>query len=532
MSAPATTRTPHGDGDVVGASVPEPDDSLLGPPGLTPSERAALARYAERQEADQEALRAGGERLRAASDAAPFVPFPTALLPPAAASNVTASAAAIGCDEALVALPTLAVLSASVGNSHRVEVKPSWWEPSMVWTAIVSPSGTSKSPALDAALGPIYAIEREAKEEHEDRMELYEQELRQYATLDKRAKVKAAPPTPPVQARFRTGDSTIEGITVVHAPNPRGLLMARDEGGGWLGARDRYANGDADSYNWNELGGGRPMVIDRKSSLNGPVYIERPAVSIAVGLQPGILSSKLSAADFVSGFAARLLMAQPPSRPRAWTDAGVTPDVISDYHGLVRALYARPNGGPAVPLAPEAREAFKRWVNDTGRKTALLPESDPLRSAFSKVEAYAARFALVFHLAAVAQALAPEATPPPVSAEAMEAGIGVACWFRYELARIYTLHGFRRGASHVPEDRDEALTAQLPTPFEVGDVEALWGVQQSRAYSVIKKLAQARLIEKQGPGVYAPVLTNHPPEKVERPEKLEFSTLLTVEDRP
>lgn len=538
-AAPGRAEITHGDGDAVGTSAGIMPDVLdlsdlpnpFGSQGLTPSERTSMEREVERKQNERERLTQA--RQTEASVRTPFVPFPTeavARLAPAAAANIVASAAAIGCDQALIALPALSVLGAGVGNSHRVEIKSSWWEPSLLWTAIVSPSGTSKSPALDAALGPVYSLEREAKEQHVDQMELYEEEARKYATLDKKAKVKAAPPTPPTQVRYRLGDTTTEGVAAVHAVNPRGLLVARDEGGGWLGGRDRYASGDADSFIWNELGGSRAVVVDRKGG--GTFTIERPAVSVAIGLQPGILSSKLSAADFVSGFAARVLMAQPPTRPREWSEADVTPDVISAYHDLVRALYARPEGGAAIPLSPDAKDLFKRWVNDNGRKTALLPESDPLRSAFSKVEGYAARFALIFHLCAVVHGIAPEATPPPVSAEAMQAGIEVACWFRYELARIYDLHGFRRGASNVPTDRNEALAAQLPTPFSAGDVETLWGIGQSAAYTVIKKLERAGLAEKKGPGVYAPLFPTASPEKVERAEKLEMSSLLMVEDRP
>jgi hypothetical protein len=479
------------------------------------------------------APRLAAERRAALAPEAPaaFIPFPTSKLPPAAAANVVASAAAIGCDEALIALPTLSVLAAAVGNSHRIEIKNSWEEPAMIWTAIVSPSGTSKSPALDAALGPVYALEREAKKEHDDQMELYEEEARCHAALDKKGRANTAPPAVPVRRRYRVGDTTVEAICAVHAVNPRGLLMARDEGGGWLGARDRYANGNADSYNWNELGGGRQIVIDRKSNLNGVLTIERPAVSVAIGLQPGVLAN-LSPADLFSGFAARLLLTQPPPKPRVWTDAGVTPDVVEAYLVLVRKLYERPVTEVAVPLSPGALKVYRRWYDDSGRKIAMLPEPDPLRSALSKVEAYAARFALVFHLAAITLRTEPGSVPLPVSAEAMQAGVDVACWFRYELARIYDLHGFRRGTARVPEHRDKALAAQLPNPFKALNVQELWGVGPSGAYGVIKRLEKAGLVANHGKGGYAPLLQGTPVEKVEEVEKLESASLLTVDAEP
>ena len=76
-------------------------------------------------------------------------------LPRTVADYIIEGAQAMGCDESFIALPTLAMFAACTGNSRRIILKASWKEPSILWTAVVAPSGTLKSPALDYALAPI-----------------------------------------------------------------------------------------------------------------------------------------------------------------------------------------------------------------------------------------------------------------------------------------------------------------------------------------------------------------------------------------
>ena len=89
-------------------------------------------------------------------------PFPVNLLPEPLAAWVIRHAEAIPCDPAMVAVPLLTVLASIIGATRRIMLKLGWPEPSVLWTAIIAPSGGAKSPALDAALGPVREIERTA----------------------------------------------------------------------------------------------------------------------------------------------------------------------------------------------------------------------------------------------------------------------------------------------------------------------------------------------------------------------------------
>lgn len=85
-------------------------------------------------------------------------------------------------------------------------------------------------------------------------------------------------------------------------------------------------------------------------------------------------------------------------------------------------------------------DAKARWVDFynefAGEQDALAPEDD-LGAAFSKLEAYAARFALALTLVRWADGDAGE--PTEIDESSMQSGIELARWFAREAARIYVV---------------------------------------------------------------------------------------------
>jgi hypothetical protein len=107
-------------------------------------------------------------------------PFPTRALPAQLEAFVKEAAAAIGCDESFVALPLLAGLAASAGNTRRVRLKSGWCEPMVLWTAIVAGSGQRKSPPFSLALKPLREIQEAAMKEHDAQCAAYKAAYRQF----------------------------------------------------------------------------------------------------------------------------------------------------------------------------------------------------------------------------------------------------------------------------------------------------------------------------------------------------------------
>src|SRR5204862_5027632 len=65
------------------------------------------------------------------------------------ANFISASVVPVTCDSALVALPTLTLLAALIGNTRAICLKPGWTEPCILWSLTIGKHGTLKSPAYD-----------------------------------------------------------------------------------------------------------------------------------------------------------------------------------------------------------------------------------------------------------------------------------------------------------------------------------------------------------------------------------------------
>ena len=127
------------------------------------------------------------ERLAAATDpiepAPPpariddYEPFPVDALPEPARRYVKVVSRAIGCLPAYVVLPLLAVLGAAIGNSRRLQLKPGWDVPPIIWTLVISESGTAKSPAFRTVLQPVYKRQTREFEKHAANMKRHEMDL-------------------------------------------------------------------------------------------------------------------------------------------------------------------------------------------------------------------------------------------------------------------------------------------------------------------------------------------------------------------
>src|SRR5262249_10945708 len=136
-----------------------------------------------------------------------------------------------------------------------------------------------------------------------------------------------------------------------------------------------------------------------------------------------------------SGFMARILVSMPPRQPKLWTDEDVDPATTQAYGDLLRLLRSIPvRPQPVtVPLTPAAKATGVQFYNSWNRGTASA--SGDLGSAFAKIEAYAARFALIHQVASAARDVAPLA----VGEESMAAGIALARWFGREAERVYAV---------------------------------------------------------------------------------------------
>ncbi len=467
------------------------------------------------------------DRAAGAGTAPAFAPFPVNVLPEPIRRFVTEAAKAIGCDASYVALPLLSGLASAIGTTHRIALKRGWTEPAIVWTAIVGESGTMKTPAFKLAMKAIRTAQADAFKEHDAaRAEWEAQHLRYEAELTgwKRQAAKGhsdagdppEKPAAPIARRYIVSDTTTEALAPILLSNPRGVLLARDELAGWLGSFDRYAKvgkAGADSAHWLSMHSGEAMTIDRKTGIPPTIHVPSASVSITGGIQPGILSRAMGQEHHESGMLARLLFAMPPRTVKRWTEA----DVDTDTEAAVAAVFTRlfglameddPERGGLAPdqrprlvrLADDGKAAWVRYYNEHATEQVSLSGDEA--AAWSKLEGYAARLALVVHLTRWAagttknpagasgspmhRAAQPaagfgrsvSAEAPPIDADSITAGVVLARWFGDEARRVYAILG------ESDEGRESRRLVEL-IQRRGGDVSGRELVQACRAFHTV-----------------------------------------------
>ena len=98
-------------------------------------------------------------------------PFPVDVLPPVIRKFVVEGAASIGCDPVTIALPLLAALASTIGNTRRLKIKNGWLAPPILWAVIIGRSGSQKSPGFNFAMKPLKTVQGEVFAEWKQRIE-------------------------------------------------------------------------------------------------------------------------------------------------------------------------------------------------------------------------------------------------------------------------------------------------------------------------------------------------------------------------
>jgi hypothetical protein len=311
----------------------------------------------------------------------------------------------------------------------------------------------------------------EAKKRYDGELFGYEIALSKWKKAQEKKKgEKPTPPQEPICRRYMCNDITIEAIAVLLQNNPRGVLLYSDELSGWIEGFNQYKKGGrgSDCAHWLSMHGAKPLLVDRKIADQGIIHVPRAAVSVTGGIQPEILQRVLGQEHFYDGLAARLLMAMPLRIKRVWTNEGVPIKVQRDLVKILDYLFEfqpfkgtdKEKGIIDLKLTPDAQKLFVEFFNQHGQEQMDL--YGPEAAAWSKLEGYAARFAMVIHLARVAaincmgdsvandgsaQALPVDSEPKDVEfvdRDSMAAAIELCEWFKSESLRVYALIGERK----------------------------------------------------------------------------------------
>jgi len=401
----------------------------------------------------------------------PFTPFPTEVLPEPMREYVQVAARAIGCDETHVAVPLLSGAAAAIGNSRAIQLKRGWTEPAILWTAIIGESGTQKSPALRAALRPVHKRQKELndeykakREEYKIRLAEYEEQLRSWKRPPRGNALLTEKPQKPEEPRLGhcvCHDVTIESLAEILQDEPRGVLLECDELATWFGSFDRYRQKAAahDAPRWLFMFHAQALKVDRRTGEPKHIYVWRASVSITGAMTPDAFRCAIGKEHRENGLLARLLVVYPPRREKRWTEAETPPELEDRIDELFGKLYdLEPASGDKTEMTPQivtlSDEAKRLWVEFYNEHNEEQREMvGDLAAAWSKLEGYAARLALVVHC--VRSVMDTSIDALKLDAESMRAGIALVRWFANETKRVYPL------LDESPEKRDRRRLVEL-----------------------------------------------------------------------
>ena len=207
--------------------------------------------------------------------------------------------------------------------------------------------------------------------------------------------------------RIVSTDPTTEALGPILADNPRGLIVAPDEMTKWVMSMDQYKGGkggDRPFYlsAWN----GEPVYIDRAKHMREPIVVPHPFLTVVGGMTPDmLLDAARGDRDAMTGSwpgcCSRIPIGWPGATPRkasrtTWPTLGMR---------MALALWRRTMrdaGRQAVPhvvtMTPEAAREWSAWCQAHYAEQEADDFPDSLEGPWGKLEAYAARLALILHL--------------------------------------------------------------------------------------------------------------------------------------
>jgi Protein of unknown function (DUF3987)/RepB DNA-primase from phage plasmid/Primase C terminal 1 (PriCT-1) len=371
--------------------------------------------------------------------------FPISALPITLRQFVREAAASVGCPIDYIGLSTLAAVSAAIGDTRRIVIKRDWTEGPAIFAMIVGGAASKKTPAMNLALRPVRERQMALKTEYERQKEEYKAELAHYIQALK-DDPGASEPEKPKLGRIYADDTTVERLADILNENRRGLLIIKDELSGWLGAMNQYKQGGrgADRQFWLSVHTNQPVSVDRKS-LEEPVIVARPFVSIIGGIQPEVLPD--FGKDRGDGLIDRFIPVYPKPGVGRWTDDEISDHVHEEYKATLGRLYklrhANEDEDPfpsRVPMTDEAKAQFVAEYNRLHEELEAPGFPQRLRPAWGKLEAYFARFALILAMGRIAELddQGKTGVAEKVTRDDMAGAAQLLAYFKNHVRRVYS----------------------------------------------------------------------------------------------
>ncbi|MGP1385717.1 MAG: DUF3987 domain-containing protein [Thainema sp.] len=330
----------------------------------------------------------------------------------------------------LVTLLPVAASLLRVGTELEIDAGMGFSVPPILFTGLVAPSGSKKSPIQRQILGPLSKLQAEADQDYEYTVSEYEISLRDWEHT--KGDDRGLRPRKPTPKDYHTSDATREAIARIQSQQPeRGILVAPDELAGLFKGQNQYRNGRGnDKESLLTAFDGAGLKVDRASGMR--ISIPRTSLSITGTIQPDVLREMMGDFSDANGQWARFLWCLLPLKPAPFPRQTVRYDISERLYCVYQRLEDFPANG--YRLTPEAKTLFADWYDRLDHLRVM--ETHPgLQAVYSKMQGYTGRLSLILHCvnAAVDGCLPADA----VSAQTMRSTIKLARWFMGQVKLLY-----------------------------------------------------------------------------------------------
>lgn len=297
------------------------------------------------------------------------------------------------------------------------------------WQGWVAESGSRKSPAMRTVTGPLWRLQKEAREQHALLHEAWKQEESEDKTPE------------PLPRHYLTSDTTIEALARLVNDNGMrgGLFREVEELAGLFKGFDQYRQGKtgSDQETMLSLYDGSPIKRDRVKREDS-AYVEATAVSILGTIQPKVLlelaTDEKGELSDDNGLWSRFEFAFIPEvRHRLREEQA---DHLTYLHGLFRNV--EQFRATAYELTGDAAQLFVHW-HDEILQPELQQASGGFKAYLAKKTGRLARLCLLLHVidgAAIGQHPSPTIEDPAL----VQRAIALSDWFTGQVAVLYQLN--------------------------------------------------------------------------------------------
>lgn len=328
--------------------------------------------------------------------------------------------------EAASVMCALGVLATCL--QRRFEVAPygdEYRETLSLWTLSALPSGSRKTSIINAFTAPLLRYEKLERDRlrpevvraastrlvTKKRIEALALRASKTPDRDDREQLRKeieeeelGMPKDLCYPRLFTGDCTPERVQQLLCEHGERMAVLSDEAGIFQILAGQYSGGMANIDAFLQAYSGSPVRVDRAGR---EAHVDRPALSFALMLQPGVLADVASSKRFRdSGLLARFVYCLPKStvgNRDVRKHEGISQDLVRDWENTTLSLLSRdtpatPNDPIVLTLSPEARELWFAFSEEIEKHQADGGRLESIRDWTSKLPGNVARISAIMEL--------------------------------------------------------------------------------------------------------------------------------------